>query len=84
MPSTLLQVVNSLFQTCYNSWEQAVRTQFATTCEVVNRFVTYNMLTLQTYTKLWVFTYCVHGYICGEVGIEHNDGYMTIILATIS
>jgi hypothetical protein len=23
----LLQVVNSLFQTCYNNWEQAVRTQ---------------------------------------------------------
>jgi hypothetical protein len=22
-----LQVVNSLFQTCYNNWEQAVRTQ---------------------------------------------------------
>jgi hypothetical protein len=27
MPSSLLQVVNSLFQTCYNNWEQAVRTQ---------------------------------------------------------
>jgi hypothetical protein len=26
-PSSLLQVVNSLFQTCYNNWEQAVRTQ---------------------------------------------------------
>ena len=27
MPSSLLQVVNSFFQTCYNNWEQAVRTQ---------------------------------------------------------
>jgi hypothetical protein len=27
MLSSLLQVVNSLFQTCYNNWEQAVRTQ---------------------------------------------------------
>jgi hypothetical protein len=27
MPSSLLQVVNSLFQTCPNNWEQAVRTQ---------------------------------------------------------
>jgi hypothetical protein len=27
MPSILLQVVNSLFQTWYNKWEQAVRTQ---------------------------------------------------------
>jgi hypothetical protein len=27
MPSRLLEVVNSLFQTCYNNWEQAVRTQ---------------------------------------------------------
>jgi hypothetical protein len=27
MPSSLLQVVNSLFQTCYNNWEQAVWTQ---------------------------------------------------------
>jgi hypothetical protein len=27
MPSSLLQVVNSLFQTCYNNWEQAARTQ---------------------------------------------------------
>jgi hypothetical protein len=27
MPSSLLQVVNSLFQTCCNNWEQAVRTQ---------------------------------------------------------
>jgi hypothetical protein len=26
MPSSLLQVVNSLFQTCHNNWEQAVRT----------------------------------------------------------
>jgi hypothetical protein len=25
--ASLLQVVNSLFQTCYNNWEQAVRTQ---------------------------------------------------------
>jgi hypothetical protein len=25
--STLLEVVNSLFQACYNNWEQAVRTQ---------------------------------------------------------
>jgi hypothetical protein len=29
MPSSLLQVVNSLFQTCYNNWEQAVQTQAA-------------------------------------------------------
>jgi hypothetical protein len=27
MPSSLFQIVNSLFQTCYNNWEQAVRTQ---------------------------------------------------------
>jgi hypothetical protein len=27
MPSSLLQVVNSLFQTCSSNWEQAVRTQ---------------------------------------------------------
>ena len=27
MPSSLLQVVNSLIQTCYNNWEQAVRRQ---------------------------------------------------------
>ena len=27
MPSSLLQVVNSLFQTCYNNLEQAVRRQ---------------------------------------------------------
>ena len=26
MSSSLLQVVNSLFQSCYNNWEQAVRT----------------------------------------------------------
>jgi hypothetical protein len=25
--SSLLEVVNNLFQTCYNNWEQAVRTQ---------------------------------------------------------
>jgi hypothetical protein len=28
MPSSLLQVVNSLLQTFYNNLEQAVRTQF--------------------------------------------------------
>ena len=27
MPTSLLQVVNSLFQTCDNNWEQAMRTQ---------------------------------------------------------
>jgi hypothetical protein len=27
MPSSLLLAVNSLFRTCYNNWEQAVRTQ---------------------------------------------------------
>jgi hypothetical protein len=26
MPSSLLQVIDSLLQTCYNNWEQAVRT----------------------------------------------------------
>ena len=31
MPSSLLQVVNSLFQTCYNNLEQAVRTQLVGT-----------------------------------------------------
>ena len=28
VPSSLLQVINSLTQTCYNNWEQAVRRQF--------------------------------------------------------
>jgi hypothetical protein len=51
MPSSLLQVVNSLFQTCYNNWEQAVRTCW----QPVNRFVT---TYLQTCNNLCVFT-CV-------------------------
>jgi hypothetical protein len=48
MPSSLLQVVNSLFQTCYNNWEQAVRTQ-----QLVNRFVTNCLadLFLRVYTR---------------------------------
>jgi hypothetical protein len=36
MPSSLLQVVNSLFQTCYNNWEQAVRTQLVDNLCVFN------------------------------------------------
>ena len=35
MPSSLLQVVNSLFQTCYNNREQAVRTQLVDSCEQI-------------------------------------------------
>jgi hypothetical protein len=36
MPSSLLQVVNSLFQTCYNNWEQAVRRpDLLTACEQI-------------------------------------------------
>ena len=46
---SLLQVVNSLFQTCYNNWEQAVRTQ------LVNRFVT---TCFQTCNNLCVFSTC--------------------------
>ena len=53
MPSSLLQVVHRLFQTCYNDWEQAVSN---TTCRaLVNRFVT---TCLQTCHNLCVLT-CV-------------------------
>jgi hypothetical protein len=40
MPSSLLQVVNSLFQTCYSNWEQAVRTHnLSTACgQICNLF----------------------------------------------
>ena len=51
MPSSLLQVANSLFQTCYNNWEQAVRRGYR---RLVNRFVT---ICLQTCKNLCVFTY---------------------------
>jgi hypothetical protein len=53
MPSSLLQVVNSLFQTCYNNWEQTVRTQIVDSLwtDLYNNF-------LQTCNNLmYVFTY---------------------------
>jgi hypothetical protein len=51
MPSSLLQVVNSLFQTCYN---KLATSSANTTCwQLVNRFVT---TCLQTCYKLCVFT----------------------------
>jgi hypothetical protein len=53
MPSSLLQVVNSLFQTCHNKLGTSSAN---TTCwQFVNRFVT---TCLQTCYKLFVFT-CV-------------------------
>ena len=53
MPSSLLQVVNSLFQTCYNKLGTSSAN---TTCwQLVNRFVT---TCLQTCYNLCVFT-CV-------------------------
>jgi hypothetical protein len=54
--TSLLQVVDSLCQTCYNNWEQAVRSWVGanTTCrQLVNRFVT---TCLQTCNNLCVFT----------------------------
>jgi hypothetical protein len=53
IPSSLLQVVNSLFQTCYN-WEQAVRTQLVDipTC-------------LQTCNNFCVFTDVFQGLLYG-------------------
>ena len=51
MPSSLLQVVNSLFQTCYNKLGTS---RANTTCwQLVNRFVT---ICLQTCNNLCVFT----------------------------
>ena len=37
MPPSLLQVVNSLFQTCYKNWEQAVRTQHVDKISIFNK-----------------------------------------------
>jgi hypothetical protein len=58
MPSSLLQVVNSLFQTCYNKLGTSSAN---TTCrQLVNRFVT---TCLQTCYNLCVFT-CVLDFYC--------------------
>jgi hypothetical protein len=58
----LLQVVNSLFQTCYNNWEQAVRAQLVDK----NRFVTTCLLTCN---NLCVFT-CVVRYDTNPAAIQ--------------
>jgi hypothetical protein len=50
MPSSLLQTVNSLFQTCYNNWEQAVRTQLVVDNLWTDLWTTY----LQTCNNLCV------------------------------
>jgi hypothetical protein len=49
--SSLLQVVNSLSQTCYNNWEQAVRTQL-----VDGLLADLQKTFLQTRNNLCVFT----------------------------
>ena len=51
MPSSLLQVVNSLLQTCYNNWNK--QCEYNLSRQLVNRFVT---TCLQTCNNLCVFT----------------------------
>jgi hypothetical protein len=51
MPSSLFQIVNSLFQSCYNNWEQVVRTQL-----VDNLWTDILTTCLQTCNNLCVFT----------------------------
>ena len=55
MPSSFLQVVKNLFQTCYNKLGTSSAN---TTCwQLVNRLVT---TCLQTCNNLWVFTRVLH------------------------
>ena len=64
MPSSMLQVVNNLFQTCYNKLGTSSAN---TTCwQLVNKLVT---TCLQTCDNLCVFTW-VHTYVCTHVKIS--------------
>ena len=66
MPSSLLQVVNSLFQTCYNKLGTS---SASTTCrQLVNRRVT---TCLQTCYNLCVFT-CVRAEVFQELDIANS------------
>ena len=52
MPSSLLQVVNSLFQTCYNNWEHKCEHNGR---QIVNRFVTTCLQICNSPCKLFSF-----------------------------
>jgi hypothetical protein len=48
MPSSLLHVGNNLFQTCYNNWEQAVRTQLVVLTSLIQSWYNKNVTRLTT------------------------------------
>jgi hypothetical protein len=66
MPSSLLQLVNSLFQTCYNNWEQAVRTQLVDT---TNSLLAY----LLAYSFQQIFTYGIFNFCQVSLKIDERE-----------
>ena len=57
MPSSLLQVVNSLFQTCYNNWEQTVRRQLVESLGTdLQQLVRFYVCTWRTLRAIWWVT----------------------------